>query len=193
MSVAQSDRKVRCEVARGAMEVAVTKSRGAVEVAQFEGRADSEKTVSTTSIECEKVIATRAPFGAESSSRVRSRFNTALARPPHVGVPPLPPPRPPLPPLRRQALRECKLAASTQVKAAEAKKTSAGFLAQARETEAKATGEATLQVEEKLRYEQQCRLATVDGLLASKGRKFLSGDAGDAILKSFVMVRDDLA
>jgi len=145
MSVAQSDRKVRSEEARGKMEVAVTKAKGALEVAQYEGRADAEKTVSTMNIKCEK------------------------------------------------ELREAKLHAETSLKEAVADKRSSQFLARALETTAKADGDAATQLEEKVRFEHQTRLAEIDATLASNGRKFLSGPSGEAILKSFVMVRDDLA
>lgn len=144
MSMAQSDRKVRTEQAKGAMEVAVTKAKGAVEVAQYEGRAEADTVISTTTISSEA------------------------------------------------QLRAAKLDAATQLKAAEADKVSSVFLAQARATEAKADGEAAERLEERTLFEQKLRLAEIDSLMAGSGRKFLSGESGASILKSFVMVRDDL-
>ena len=90
-------------------------------------------------------------------------------------------------------LRESRIKATKEIKAAEASKTASVFLAKALETEAKAMGEATEQLQEKRRFEQKVKLAEIDVALASHGRKFLSGDAGESIIKSFVMVRDDLA
>ena len=89
-------------------------------------------------------------------------------------------------------LRAAKLKAITSVTAAEAEKNASHFLAQARQTEAQADGEAAAQLEEKVRFEQKLRLTEIDAQLAANGRKFLSGDSGAGILKSFVMVRDEL-
>jgi len=91
-----------------------------------------------------------------------------------------------------QNLRAHQLDAATSVTAAEAQKNASHFLAQARKTEAQADGEAAAQLEEKVRFEHQLRLADLDATLAANGRKFLSGDAGAGILQSFVMVRDKL-
>lgn len=92
-----------------------------------------------------------------------------------------------------QDLRAAKLESATSITAAESHKTASNFLAQARKAEAQADGEAAAQLEEKVRFEQKLRLAEIDASLAANGRKFLSGDAGAGILKSFVMVRDELA
>lgn len=91
-----------------------------------------------------------------------------------------------------QELRAAKLAAATAQKAAEAKKNSASFLASALLTEAKADGEAAAQLEEKVKFTHQLRLAEIDSAFARRGRKFLAGDDGAGIIKSFVMVRDEL-
>lgn len=144
-SVAQSDRKVRVDQAKGQMDVAVTKARGAVEVAEYEGRAAAASTVSTSQIDAE------------------------------------------------QQLRKAKLEAAKKVREAEATKNSSVFLAQALLTSAQADGEAATQLEQKTRFEQKVKLAEIDALLAANGRKFLSGQTGEGILKSFVMVRDDLS
>jgi hypothetical protein len=91
-----------------------------------------------------------------------------------------------------QDLRAAQLAVTTSVTAAESQKNASHFLAQARKTEAQADGEAAAQLEEKVRFEHKLRLADIDATLAANGRKFLSGDAGAGILKSFVMVRGEL-
>lgn len=91
-----------------------------------------------------------------------------------------------------QRLRAAKLAAATALKGAEANKNSATFLASALLTEAKADGEAATQLEEKVKFTHQLRLAEIDGTFATRGRKFLAGGDGASIIKSFVMVRDEL-
>jgi hypothetical protein len=53
MSVAESERKVKVEKAKGEMDVAVTKGKGQVEVAQYDGRAEADKTVTSMRIKCE--------------------------------------------------------------------------------------------------------------------------------------------
>lgn len=91
-----------------------------------------------------------------------------------------------------QKLRAARLETSTTIKGAEAHKNASTFLAQALLTEAKADGEAAAQLEEKMKFTHQMRLASIDAQFASSGRKFLSGDDGSEIIKSFVMVRDEL-
>ena len=76
---------------------------------------------------------------------------------------------------------------------AEAARASAVYLAEAREVAAKAEGEAATNLEQKRRFEQQLRLGSLDAQFAARGRKVLSGDAGAQIMKSLVMVRDELA
>ena len=68
-------------------------------------------------------------------------------------------------------LRSAQLAAATSVRNSEATKTSSTYLAQALLTSAQAEGDAAVQLEEKIRYEHQLRLAAIDASLASKGRK----------------------
>ena len=92
-----------------------------------------------------------------------------------------------------KAFRAAQLEAAKIVKAAEAACASATFLAEARETAAKAEGEAATQLEEKRRFEQRLRLGALDATFAARGRKVLSGDAGAQIMKSLVMVRDELS
>jgi hypothetical protein len=53
-NLAVSDRNVRVEKAKGAMEVAVTKAKGEVEVAQYEGRAEAEALTSSATIKAEE-------------------------------------------------------------------------------------------------------------------------------------------
>jgi uncharacterized membrane protein YqiK len=91
-----------------------------------------------------------------------------------------------------QELRAARLESSTSIKGAEAQKNASSFLAQALLTEAKADGEAAAQLEESIRFNDQMRLAEIDSGFAKNGRKFLSGDDGSEIIKSFVMVRDEL-
>jgi len=91
-----------------------------------------------------------------------------------------------------EKLRIAKLNAQTKTRAAEAKKNASTFLAKAQLTEAQTTGESAGQTEEAVRHQHRLRLAEIDALLAAKGRKFLSGDPGKAIIESFVMVRDEL-
>ena len=83
-------------------------------------------------------------------------------------------------------------AAKTRLKEAEATKNSSQDLARAREEQAAAEGDAATKREEKRRFEQRLKLAEIDAQLASKGRKVLSGDAGKALLGSFVAVRGAL-
>mmetsp|Transcript_45358 Transcript_45358/g.58141 ORF Transcript_45358/g.58141 Transcript_45358/m.58141 type:complete len:426 (-) Transcript_45358:216-1493(-) len=91
-----------------------------------------------------------------------------------------------------QQLRAARLVATTTLKAADAQKNASTYLAQALLTEAKADGEAAAQLEEKVRFNHKMRLADIDSGFAKSGRKFLSGDDGSEIIKSFVMVRDEL-
>jgi hypothetical protein len=53
MAVAESERKVSTETAKGKMDVEVTKAKGKVEVAQYEGRAEAEEKVTSMRIVCE--------------------------------------------------------------------------------------------------------------------------------------------
>ena len=89
--------------------------------------------------------------------------------------------------------RAAQLEAAKSIKAAEAARASAVYLAEAREVAAKAEGEAATNLEQKRHFEQQLRLGSLDAQFAARGRKVLSGDAGAQIMKSLVMVRDELA
>lgn len=95
--------------------------------------------------------------------------------------------------LAEKDLRAATLEAATATREAQAKGQSAKHLAQALETRAKAEGEAAVNLEEKRRFEQRLRLGALDAEFASRGRKVLSGHAGESVMRSFVMARDELS
>jgi len=79
MAVAESDRKVSTETAKGKMDVEVTKAKGKVEVAQYEGRAEAEEKVTSMRIVCE-VRGEKGGWGWGLLAVIEHTFDSYLSR-----------------------------------------------------------------------------------------------------------------
>ena len=73
VAIAESERKVKCENAKGQVEVQHTKAKGLVEVATYQGRADSDSVVKSQAIQCEKDLRA-ARVQASKTIKVRGRY-----------------------------------------------------------------------------------------------------------------------
>jgi len=80
MAVAESDRKVSTETAKGKMDVEVTKAKGKVEVAQYEGRAEAEEKVTSMRIVCEVRRGEKGGWGWGLLAVIEHTFDSYLSR-----------------------------------------------------------------------------------------------------------------